>query len=405
MARLSEGFLAGARGLTVVSESDLYGQRKVWRSRPGAGPRATASPERPAHHRLDGTGAGRPGGARRPRHRQVPRACYEIEFEGRLQEVLAIEYADSARLYVPVSQAHLLSRYVGVGRPARPRLHQLGGRRWSREKAAAEKAVRDLAARLLRDPGRRASLRAGYAFPADTPWQHEFEAAFPYEETAGPGPRPSRRSRRTWRRPRPMDRLVCGDVGYGKTEVAMRAAFKAVMDGKQVAVLVPTTVLAQQHFDTFATRMAAFPVAVEMLSRFRDAGPSSSRSLAALRDGRGRHRHRHPPPAPAGRRGSRTSGLVIIDEEQRFGVAQKERLKQLRQLVDVLTLTATPIPRTLYMSLLGARDMSTIQTAAAGAAARSRRSSVQSSDEVDPRGHPARAEPGGTGLLPAQPRA
>jgi transcription-repair coupling factor (superfamily II helicase) len=279
------------------------------------------------------------------------------------QECLVLEYAPSdpdqpaPKLYVPVSQAHLVSKYVGAGK-SRPSLNLLGGTRWAKAKAHAHQAVRDLAAELLAIQAARES-QAGHGHLSDTSWQHEFEGAFLYEET------PDQLqaigdTKLDMEKPRPMDRLICGDVGFGKTEVAVRAAFKAVMGGKQVAVLVPTTVLAQQHFNTFRERMADYPVRLELLSRFRTRG----QQLGVLRDLRtgavdivsGTHRLVQPDV------GFRDLGLVIVDEEQRFGVLQKERFKRLRQLVDVLTLSATPIPRTLYLALTGARDMSTIET-------------------------------------------
>jgi transcription-repair coupling factor (superfamily II helicase) len=282
----------------------------------------------------------------------------EIESGGRTQEALSVEYAGNTRLYVPVSQAHLLSRYVGIGGRA-PELHSIGGARWKRERSEAERAVRDLAASLLETQALR-QTRAGHAFRRDPPWFHEFESSFPFEET------PDQRRAiqdvlRDMESPRPMDRLICGDVGYGKTEVALRAAFKAVLDGKQVALLVPTTVLAQQHFQTFNERMADFPVSIGLLSRFVSHADQRD-TLAKLRDGRldiviGTHRLVQADVV------FRDLGLAILDEEQRFGVEQKEALKRFHPTVDVLTLTATPIPRTLYLGLLGARDLSVIETA------------------------------------------
>ena len=264
---------------------------------------------------------------------------------------------DSPKLYVPVSEAHLVSKYVGTGR-ARPPLSILGGKRWAKAKADAEKAVSDVAADLLKLQASR-EAQPGHEFGDDTPWQREFEGSFPFEETPDQWTA-IEAAKRDMQQPKPMDRLVCGDVGFGKTEVAIRAAFKAVMGGKQVAVLVPTTVLAQQHFNTFVERMAEFPVSVELLSRFRykKTGRRRDRGAGGRLGGR-RHRHAQARPAQCPLQGSR---LVIIDEEQRFGVLHKEKLKMLRQTVDVLTLTATPIPRTLHMALTGARDMSTIET-------------------------------------------
>jgi len=278
-------------------------------------------------------------------------------------ECLVIEYAPRQpgqpppKLYVPVTEAHLVGKYVGAGR-ARPPLNTLGGTRWATAKARAQRAVRDIAAELLAVQAARAA-QPGHAFPPDTPWQREFEAAFLYEETPDQA-QAIRETKADMERPRPMDRLICGDVGFGKTEVALRAAFKAVLGGKQVAVLVPTTVLAQQHFNTFRERMADYPVRVELLSRFRTRR-EQQRVVRDLAAGAvdvviGTHRLLQDDIV------FKDLGLLVVDEEQRFGVLHKERLKQLRTQVDVLTLSATPIPRTLYLALTGARDLSAIQT-------------------------------------------
>jgi len=277
--------------------------------------------------------------------------------EGVEREYLLVEYGDGDRLYVPIHQADRLSRYIGADdRP--PRLNRLGTTEWQVVKARAKRAVEDVARELLELYAAR-ELAAGHAFSPDTPWQAELEAAFPYFETEGQL-RAIADVKTDMERSKPMDRLICGDVGYGKTEVALRAAFKAVMDGKQVAVLVPTTVLAQQHYVTFRQRLASFPVEVEMLSRFRSRA-EQRKILEGLLTGRvdiviGTHRLLQKDVAFA------DLGLLIIDEEQRFGVTHKERLKQMRTEVDVLTMTATPIPRTLYMALTGVRDISTIET-------------------------------------------
>jgi transcription-repair coupling factor (superfamily II helicase) len=279
------------------------------------------------------------------------------------QECLVIEYAPAdptqaaPKLYVPVTEAHLVSKYVGAGK-ARPQLNTLGGTRWAKAKAQAERAVRDVASELLAIQAARES-QEGHSFKEDTPWQREFEGAFLYEETRDQL-RAINETKLDMERPKPMDRLICGDVGFGKTEVAIRAAFKAVMDGRQVAVLVPTTVLAQQHFNTFRERMADYPVRVELLSRFRTPR-ERKRVVQDLPAGAvdiviGTHRLLQADIA------FKDLGLVVIDEEQRFGVLHKEKFKQIRRLVDVLTLSATPIPRTLYLALTGARDMSTIET-------------------------------------------
>jgi transcription-repair coupling factor (superfamily II helicase) len=282
----------------------------------------------------------------------------ETTFSDRSMEVLSIEYAKGEKVYLPVTQAHLLTRYKGMGKHA-PKPHTLGGRKWKNDKAGAEEAIQDFASQLLLTQAERQAKR-GYRFSKDTAMQAEFEAAFPYTET------PDQLSasdelKDDMEKLRPMDRLLCGDVGFGKTEVAMRAAFKAVMDGMQVAVLVPTTILAQQHYDTFAERMAAFPIRVDMVSRFRTRAQQNNTLFQTL-EGEvdiliGTHR------ILSKDVNFKNLGLVIIDEEQRFGVTAKEHLKELRKQVDLITMSATPIPRTLYMSLTGVRDLSTIKTA------------------------------------------
>ncbi|MBN1565370.1 MAG: transcription-repair coupling factor [Anaerolineae bacterium] len=273
------------------------------------------------------------------------------------REYLTIEYANNDLLYVPIHQADRISRYVGADDRA-PQLNRLGSQDWQRTKATTQRAVEEVAMELLELYATRKQV-TGYAFGPDTPWQHELEASFPYIET-NDQLKALREVKTDMERAQPMDRLICGDVGYGKTEVALRAAFKAVTDGKQVAMLVPTTVLAQQHYNTFSRRLLPFPVKVEMLSRFRN--PREQRQiLRELADGQidiiiGTHRLLQDDVE------LKDLGLLIIDEEQRFGVTHKERFKQLRTEVDVLTMTATPIPRTLYMSLTGIRDISMIQT-------------------------------------------
>jgi transcription-repair coupling factor (superfamily II helicase) len=272
-------------------------------------------------------------------------------------EFLVLEYAGGDKLYVPVQALERISRYTGAPAETAP-LHKLGGDQWSKARARAAAKIRDAAAELLDVYSRRAT-RPGYAFAVDEQQLHAFEAGFPFEETADQAAA-IQQVIDDLRAPRPMDRVVCGDVGFGKTEVALRAAFVAVQGGKQVAVLVPTTLLAQQHYQTFADRFADWPVKVELLSRFR-ADAQAKGALAGLADGKvdiviGTHRLLQP--------GVRFKdlGLLIIDEEHRFGVRDKERLKALRAEVDVLTLTATPIPRTLNMALGGLRDLSLITT-------------------------------------------
>jgi transcription-repair coupling factor (superfamily II helicase) len=350
---LSGGFMLPSARLVVVAQPDLYAVRK--RSGRRYLPSAVAS----RGSRVEALGDLEPGALVVHVDHGVGRytGTTEIEIDERRTEVFTLEYADGAKLHVPVSHAHLLSRYVGVGGHAAP-LHHLGGKRWTHEKAAAERAIVDLAASLLETQARR-EVRPGFAFNAAPQWMHEFEAAFPYQETIDQE-KVIAEIKHDMGQPRPMDRLICGDAGYGKTEVAMRAAFIAVMNNKQVAVLVPTTVLAEQHYETFRERLAAYPVRIEVLSRFRTWG-QRQRVLDALAAGQvdlviGTHALLQPGIT------FKDLGLLIVDEEQRFGVQHKEYLKHVRQLVDVLTLTATPIPRTLYMSMTGARDMSLLQT-------------------------------------------
>lgn len=280
------------------------------------------------------------------------------ETEGKSdQQVLCLQFADQAKLYVPLEQAYLVSKYVGVGK-RHPPLDVLGGSRWERTKIQAQKAIMDYASQLLKLHAERA-VEPGFAFPGDNTWQHEFEEAFLYEETTDQL-KAIEESKRDMENSRPMDRLICGDVGFGKTEVAIRTAFKAVMGGRQVAFLAPTTVLAEQHGQTLRERMADYPVRVEVLSRFRSKAKQNE-VITALCAGEvdivvGTHR------LISNDVKFKNLGLVIIDEEQRFGVKHKDKLKTKFRQVDVLTLSATPIPRTLYMALVGARDMSTIET-------------------------------------------
>jgi transcription-repair coupling factor (superfamily II helicase) len=281
----------------------------------------------------------------------------KFPMDGKEEEVLTLEFDEGARLYVPLEQSFLISRYVGVGKRA-PKLSSLGDARWAKAKKSAEQAIFSYAAQLLSIHAQRETTQ-GFAFPQDSKWVNEFEASFLYKETpdqltaiaATKGDMESER---------PMDRLICGDVGFGKTEVAIRAAFKAVMGGKQVAILAPTTVLAQQHYHTFRERMSDYPVRVDMLSRFRTK-QEQNKTVKELVTGDvdiviGTHR------LISGDVEFKDLGLVVIDEEQRFGVKHKERFKEIFKLVDVLTLSATPIPRTLYLSLMGAKDMSILET-------------------------------------------
>jgi transcription-repair coupling factor (superfamily II helicase) len=285
------------------------------------------------------------------------RGLKRLTLNGQETDCVEIAYAERDRLFVPVAQLALVSRYA-AGEGARPAVHRLGSGAWARTKARAQRAIQDMAENLIKTYAARKAL-PGHAFKPDTVWQRELEASFPYDET------PDQLQaiddvKADMERGSPMDRLICGDVGYGKTEVAIRAAFKAVQDGRQVAVLVPTTILAQQHLITFRERCADFPVRIEVLSRFRTAKEQKD-TLAALARGQvdiviGTHRLLSKDVK------FHDLGLVVIDEEHRFGVAQKEKLRQLVRQVDALAMTATPIPRTLNLSLAGARDMSVIET-------------------------------------------
>jgi len=376
LGSLARGFICEPAKLVVVTDAEIFGRYKIQRPRRLKSPHAVA-----ARSALDidftdleesdlvvhlQYGIGRYLGLKNlPATTVNARAADQPgeRLPGKTTECLVIEYAASdpagerPKLYVPVSEAHLVSKYVGAGK-ANPPLNTLGGTRWVKAKEQAEKSVRDVAAELLRIQAVRES-QPGHPCKPDTQWQREFESAFVYEET------PDQLTaiadtKRDMERPKPMDRLICGDVGFGKTEVAIRAAFKCVMDGRQVAILVPTTVLAQQHFNNFRERMADYPVRVELLSRFRTKR-EQTRVVKDLAAGAvdiviGTHR------IVQDDIGFKDLGLVVIDEEQRFGVMHKEKFKRLRTLVDVLTLSATPIPRTLYLALTGARDMSTIQT-------------------------------------------
>ena len=281
----------------------------------------------------------------------------EIVVDGKRSEVFTIEYADDAKLHVPAAHAHLLSRYVGV-KGESVNLHRMDGKRWSKDKAAAQKAVADLAAALLDTQAKRETI-PGFSYDTDCDGLDAFEAAFPYEETPDQAAAIAA-IKKDLASTKPMDRLVCGDAGYGKTEVAMRAAYIAALNGRQVAVLAPTTVLAEQHFETFTSRFDGTPVRIEAVSRFQSSGVHDGtfqRLAAGVCDiVIGTHA------LLSGKVAFRDLGLIIIDEEQRFGVRHKEFLKNLRATADVLTLSATPIPRTLYLSMTGARDLSLLRT-------------------------------------------
>ena len=285
------------------------------------------------------------------------RGISKIKIRDAEEEVLSLQFDEGITLHLPLSESHLLTRYVGLTK-VRPKLARLGTNTWDKTRHAAEKATLDFAAELLNLQAQRNFIE-GHACSPDTDWQREFEQSFIYRETPDQL-RAIEVMKHDLELPRPVDRLICGDVGFGKTEVALRAAFKVVMDGRQVAVLVPTTVLAQQHLNTFRERMADFPIVVEMISRFRTK-KQQSEILSQMRSGGidviiGTHRL-------LGRDiHFKDLGLLVIDEEHRFGVRHKEKLKRLKQDVDVMTMSATPIPRTLYLALMGARDLSVIET-------------------------------------------
>ncbi len=347
-APLSRGFQLDAASLVVVSDSEIVGwrrRRRKLRFREGVRLYSWTdlSPGDLVVHIHHGIG--------------IYRGMVRLLLHSAERDYLQLEYAQGDRLYVPTDQINLVQRYIGV-EGQQPKIHRLGGAEWEREKKRVKEAAQEMARELLQLYSRRETV-PGHAFGPDTPWQQELEATFEFEETPDQW-LAIQDVKRDMESPKPMDRLIAGDVGYGKTEVALRAAFKAVMDGKQVAVLVPTTILAQQHYNVFLKRLAAYPVKVEVLSRFRSR-TEQRRIIDGVAAGTvdviiGTHRllqkdvqFKH-------------LGLVIIDEEQRFGVKHKEKLKQLRASIDVLTLTATPIPRTLHMSLVGLRDMSVMET-------------------------------------------
>jgi transcription-repair coupling factor (superfamily II helicase) len=344
----SAGIAISAVGLVLLTEAEIFGARRRTLRRPKyqRGAALTAFTDLAVGDLVvhEDHGIGRYLGLR------------TMAVGDREGDFLLLEYAEGGRLYVPVERLDLVSKYLGGDEGAR--LDRMGGASWQRVKESVRAALREMAEGLLKLYAQRA-VAEGHSFTADSPWQREFEAAFRFEETPDQL-RAIEEVKRDMQSDRPMDRLVAGDVGYGKTEVALRAAFKAVADGCQVAVLVPTTVLAQQHWSTFTDRFSPFPARVELLSRFRSAKEQKA-VVAGLRQGSvdvviGTHRLLSKDVV------FKNLGLLIIDEEHRFGVAHKERMKQLRASVDVLALTATPIPRTLYMALSGVRDMSAIET-------------------------------------------
>ncbi|HWN10644.1 MAG TPA: transcription-repair coupling factor [Pyrinomonadaceae bacterium] len=366
VGRLSGGFEMPAAGLSIHLEEDLFdeaGSQSLERRAPGAEGKRQKEKGKKTRSKTAAFlsdfrdlrvedyvvhvdhGIGRFGGLQ------------TLDLGGRSGEFMLLSYLEDAKLYVPVERLDLVQRFSSA-EGHQPTLDRLGGLGWQKTKARAKRAMRDMADELLRLYAER-KLVGGYAFAADTPWQQEFEDGFEYVLTADQETA-IEDVKHDMQEPTPMDRLLCGDVGYGKTEVAMRAAFKAVMEGKQAAVLTPTTVLAYQHYDTFRARFAPFPVKIELLSRFRS--PKEQKEISKRVEAGdvdvviGTHRLLSKDVK------FKELGIVIVDEEQRFGVAHKERLKQLKKRVDVLTLSATPIPRTLNMSLSGLRDMSLIET-------------------------------------------
>jgi transcription-repair coupling factor (superfamily II helicase) len=349
VGRLSTGFYLPDLGLRVITEAEIFGEAKKAKPRPHYKSSRFLSTlsdlkvDDYVVHVDHGIG--------------LYRGLKKLPVDHCQRDFMLLEYAEGDKLYLPLERLHLVQKYMGGGEE-QLRLNKLGTQEWARLKKRVKAGIKEMAEELIQLYASR-QVVSGHAFSADTNWQREFEAGFEYEETPDQL-RAIEEVKRDMEADRPMDRLICGDVGYGKTEVALRGAFKAVMEGKQVALLVPTTVLAQQHFNTFCQRLAPFPIRVEMLSRFKSP-KERAEVVAGLRQGTvdiviGTHRLLQRDIC------FKDLGLVIIDEEQHFGVAHKEKLKSLRRQVDVLTLTATPIPRTLHMALMGMRDMSIIDT-------------------------------------------
>ncbi|HWB03058.1 MAG TPA: transcription-repair coupling factor [Verrucomicrobiales bacterium] len=356
LGQVTRGFSVPAAKLAVLSDAEIFGRYQHSRARrlitEQRRSRARRAPldlsdikegDFVVHQEF---GIGKYGGLIR-----------RAESGGAEEDVVVIDYADQARLYVPLAQAWLISKYVGLGKRI-PELSKLGDGKWKKTKAQTERSIFQYAERLIQMQANRQTA-SGFEHPPDNKWQMEFEQSFLYKETVDQL-KAIEETKHDMETPRPMDRLICGDVGFGKTEVAIRAAFKAVMSGKQVAILAPTTVLSQQHYHNFRERMSDYPVRVDVLNRFRTAA-ESRKVLASLAAGEidiivGTHRLISKDVV------FKDLGLAVVDEEQRFGVVHKEKFKELFLSVDVLTLSATPIPRTLYMALMGVRDMSTIDT-------------------------------------------
>ena len=348
-AEISAGFRLREPRSAVYAESEIFGEEK----------RSAVSRGRPSEAFLSDLRDLKLGDA--VVHRDYGIGLFQgltrVPVEGEEREFMEIGYAEEKRLLLPVERLDLVQKYSGV-EGVQPPLDRLGGAGWARRKASIKKAMRDMTDQLLKLYARR-TLADGFAFSRDSPWQKEFEDAFEYEETPDQA-QAIADVKRDMQQGKPMDRLLCGDVGYGKTEVAMRAAFKAVLDGKQVALLAPTTILADQHSRTFRRRFAAFPVTIELLSRFRSRAEQKAivEKVAAGSVDILIATHRMLGKDLA----FRDLGLLIVDEEQRFGVAQKEKLKEWKASIDVLSMSATPIPRSLHLGLSGLRDLSIIET-------------------------------------------
>ncbi|MED3662435.1 transcription-repair coupling factor [Ureibacillus terrenus] len=349
--QLTSGFELGLQRIVIVTDDELFKQQTKRRK---TRPQKMTNAER-----IKSYTEIKPGDYVVHVHHGIGKylGIQTLEVNGTHKDYLHIRYRGDDKLFVPVDQIDLVQKYVS-SEGKEPKLHKLGGTEWKKAKAKVSSAVKDIAEELIKLYAKREAEK-GYAFSPDTDEQREFESAFPYEETEDQL-RTIMEVKRDMERERPMDRLICGDVGYGKTEVAIRAAFKAIMDGKQVAFLVPTTILAQQHYETICARFEGYAINVGLLSRFRTR-KEQAETIKGLKDGTvdiviGTHRLLSKDVA------FKDLGLLIVDEEQRFGVAHKEKIKQLKTNVDVLTLTATPIPRTLHMSMIGVRDLSVIET-------------------------------------------
>ena len=346
---LSEGFQYPALKLTVIVEGDVYGAKgSKGRARKKEGSKIASFTDLNVGdyvvHETHGIG--------------IYQGTTRLVSEGAARDYLMVQYFGSDKLYIPVDHLDRIQKYIGSGEGAAPKLSHLGGKDWDKQKSKVRESLKELAFDLVKLYAERRKNK-GHAFGKDTLWQQEFEENFPYEETPDQL-QATEEIKRDMEREEPMDRLLCGDVGYGKTEVALRAAFKAVMDGRQVAILAPTTILAQQHYNTLMRRFEGFPIEAAVLSRF--VSPKEQKeTLARLKDGSvdvivGTHR------LLAKDVKFKDLGLLIVDEEQRFGVGHKETIKNMKKTVDVLTLSATPIPRTLHMSMVGIRDMSLLET-------------------------------------------